>query len=268
MTWLSHPDAALVRGATEVLSSTEELDALFLAGSHGRGSADDFSDIDLLAVAQPGGEAAVAAALETWLKATAGLAYWQAHFGGRLINAITSNWRRIDLSFVAQDALKARPKNTLVPLHDPEGLHGLLAPPRGPVAPSPQKVTALALEFLRVLGLLHVGAGRGEWVLLVKGLGLLRDMLVDLMLEEVAEPEKGGILHLSRLLPEADMALLLNLPYPGPERAALLKAYAEVAGAFLPRAKALHARLELPWPTDFEAATRDVLRRELALELS
>ncbi|MBY6047989.1 nucleotidyltransferase domain-containing protein [Vannielia litorea] len=267
MTWLTHPDAPLIRTLTEILSASDGLESLFLGGSHGRGTADAYSDIDLVAVARPGDEKLLTEALRGGLPGSLEPVLWQVRFDVRLVNAITPQWRRIDLSLPAREHLLARASNTLLPLHDPDGLHAMLAPPQPLATPSPQRVSALTREFLRVLGLLHVGMGRKEWVLLVKGAGLLRDMLVDLMLEEVPEPEKGGILHLSRLLPTQDMAQLTALPYPGPDRAELLAAYTALAGAFLPRARSLHIALGLSWPEAFEAATRDLLRRELSLEL-
>ena len=261
-----HPDAPLIEDLATALSGVAGLRALFLSGSHGRGTADRFSDVDLLGVAEAEANPAVIAAFRAALESGPGCVFFQELFGGRLCNAITPGWRRVDLFL--PEGLVGRAQNLLVPLFDPEGLHGTLPERLPPVSPSPERVARLTREFLRVLGLLHVGAGRGEAVLLVKGLGLLRDMLTELMLQEVPEPDKGGALHLSCLLPPADMALLDSLPYPGPDLPALLYAHRALAEAFLPRARALHARLGLDWPAGFEAATRDVLRRELGLEIA
>ena len=263
MDWKASDDAALIETLATALAQATGLTAVFLSGSHGRGSADRFSDIDLVGLTD--NRTAAVAALHAALEAGPGVVYFQELFGGRLCNAITPEWRRVDLFL--PDGLEGHAQNLLVPLHDPVGLHATLPEALPPAAPSPARVSSITNEFLRVLGLLHVGAGRGEDVLLVRGLGILRDKLAELMLEEVPEPDKGGALHPSRLLPPEDMAILIALPCPGPDRAALLAGYAEVAGGFLPRARALHTRIGLDWPGAFEAATRAVLRRELALEL-
>jgi hypothetical protein len=61
---------------------------------------------------------------------------------------------------------------------------------------------------------------------------MLRDMLIDLMQEDAALPEVQGALHLSRLLPPGDMAILTALPPARPDVAAHLA----IARTFVPRA--------------------------------
>ncbi|MBY3389195.1 hypothetical protein [Rhizobium laguerreae] len=56
------------------------------------------------------------------------------------------------------------------------------------------------------------------------------------MLEEVNVPDRGGALHLSKVLPEADMDLLLSLPFPKPNREEVIDANFDIARHFLPRA--------------------------------
>lgn len=63
-----------------------------------------------------------------------------------------------------------------------------------------------------MLGLLPVVIGRGEFVVGQSGVGLLRSMLIDVMLEEVAVEDRGGALHLNQLLPAHRQQVLTDLP--------------------------------------------------------
>jgi hypothetical protein len=249
------------------MAAEPALRALFLAGSHGRDAADAHSDLDFLGVADPAEHPQLAKAWQDALSAERALVYCKTLFHGSLVNAITEDWLRIDLFLSGPDGLARRSQAELRPVLDPEGLYATLVPAPPPPAPDPARVEATTLEFLRVLGLLAVGAGRDEHVLLVRGLGILRDLLIDLMHEENPPAFRGGALHISRTLPAADMALLQALPYPGPDRAALIAAHGALAAVFLPRARALHDRLGLAWPGAFEAATRRYLAREVGLDL-
>lgn len=55
-------------------------------------------------------------------------------------------------------------------------------------------------EFIRILCLLHLAAGRAEYINGVLGVYHLRNLLIDLMIEETNAPNRGGVLHLNRLI--------------------------------------------------------------------
>ena len=95
----------------------------------------------------------------------------------------------------------------------------------------------------------------------MKGAELLRDLLRDLMLEACPLPDRGGMLHLSRLLTPEQMAVLETLPFPRPEREEAIAAHVATAAVFLPLARRMTDELDLHWPTAFEKATRAHLRR-------
>jgi hypothetical protein len=84
----------------------------------------------------------------------------------------------------------------------------------------------------------------------------MRDHLVSLLMQDVGNPDPGGMLHQSKLLPLEQMHMLERLPYPGPERQALIEANLAIAREFMPRAKTMAERLGIEWPHAFEAATR------------
>jgi hypothetical protein len=92
--------------------------------------------------------------------------------------------------------------------------------------------------------------------------------LQDLMLEECPLPDRGGVLHPSRLLTPAQMAVLRQLPYPRPEREAVIAAHVAVAAVFFPLAREMAARIGTVWPDAFEAALRRRLKAELGITLA
>lgn len=244
----------------DVAAQSGLFEGLFLVGSFGKGTADRWSDVDLVGLVPADQQDAAIAWWQGWLAGREHLIYFKTLArGGRLANAITESWLRVDLNLPPDAHLEWRPQDGLRALYDPSGL--LAAQPVSLPAhrPDPARIEAMVIEFLRILGLTPVGLGREEWVVMAMGTGMLRDMVSQLMQEELPIPDRGGMLHLSRLLPEADMVVLLGLPYPAPERVALLAAQVEIARVFLPRARALSARIGASWPHEFETAVREHL---------
>jgi hypothetical protein len=99
------------------------------------------------------------------------------------------------------------------------------------------------------------------------GAGLLRDMLIDLMLEDVAVEDRGGALHLNALLPDDRRQALAELPPVRATGESVIAAHVVCAAAFLPLARDLHRRNGLEWPEEMEAALRRHLRATLSIEL-
>ncbi|MEL6588047.1 MAG: hypothetical protein AAFQ50_15565, partial [Pseudomonadota bacterium] len=143
----------VIRRAVASLLATGVVDGLYLAGSHGTGQADAFSDIDLVAVAAPDAHGAVADAWQTALAAEVEVVHWDRQSRwGTLVNAITVAWTRVDL-FVVQD-LRGRAQDALRPVHDRDGLWADLPPKTGAKHPDPAQITRTATEAIRILGLL------------------------------------------------------------------------------------------------------------------
>ncbi|EBA13677.1 aminoglycoside 6-adenylyltransferase [Roseobacter sp. CCS2] len=241
--------------------------ALFLSGSYGNGMADAYSDIDFIMVAEDGATDAIA---EMWKNAVGQtgeiVLWWDRTTVPVLINAITADWTRTDLIILKPDQMKAHAQNTLKPLFDHDGIYGGLPENALPPQPSSARFLYHVEEFIRVLGLLHLAVGREEYINGVLGVFHLRNKLVDLLIAETNAPNRGGVLHLNRLIPDEQKALMMSLPAPVAERDAIIKAHLAYAAAFLPRARKRAADLGVDWPGRFEAVTWAKLQDALGIE--
>lgn len=250
----------LISAVTEKVNNNAAIRALFLSGSFGRGTADEWSDVDLIALVDPDEQSAVAAEWRIALDSITPIVFWsELNRGGHVINAVSHEWLRCDLALITPEQFVGRAKTTVQPLIDRDGLYAELPESLPPRQPNADTVNYLIHEFIRMLGLMPVAAGRGEYVTMVLGVGMLRDHLTTLLMQDVTLPDPGGILHQSKLLPPDQMRLLAALPYPGPEREALIEANLAIAREFMPRARAMAKRLNLQWPEAFEYATRQRL---------
>jgi hypothetical protein len=251
---------------TRIVASLEpdpRVRALFLSGSFGRGTADAYSDVDLLAVTPAEAHEAMAADWRGVMEAIAPIVHWNRLPHALVLNAITDTWLRCDIQIVGPDNLGGRAQDRLKVLIDRDGIFGALPTTLPHQGVDPGRMRAMITEFIRVLGLLPVADGRGEYEVGVFGSSLLRRMLTDLLVAEMDVGDTGGALHLSRVLNAERMALLLALPVARPNRTSVIEANLATARLFMPRAKELAAKLGIEWPQDFEAATRRVLTKAL-----
>jgi len=256
----------LSRRITATLRADGRIRAAWLTGSLGRGDADRYSDVDVLAaVTEPDRTGLV----EHWPAITDAIAptvhvQW---LGSTVVNHITADWLRFDVSFVDPDRLGERSADGLRPLFDPAGLTGRFGPPAADPGPDAATVARLTREFLRVLGLLPVVLGRSDHVVGASGAGLARTLLIQLMVAETGRADPGGALRLGAVLPAHRLAELAALPPIVATRDAVLAAHLACARLFLPLARTLADRSGAPWPADMLAALRRHLDRELGVRL-
>jgi len=237
-------------------------DALFLSGSCARGLADDQSDLDFVGVVEPERASKAVAEWKALLGSIVPVVLWnERQQGAVLLNAVTSDWLRCDVSLVSQAMFGQQAKDLVRPLHDPLDLYAGLLETRRQTALDGRQLSRLVSEFIRVLGLLVVVDTRSEYIVGASGVGMLRDFCRELLLLDMPQAYRGGALHLNRLLGAEDLALLKGLPYPAPERDAVVAAHAGVAAFFLPRARALAAEHGVAWPAAFEDAAKRALAR-------
>lgn len=258
--------AKVIETIGQAMTDQPGIRALFLSGSYGNGRADAYSDIDFVLVAEAGATDAVAAQWRAAVAQTGEIVlWWDRADVPVLINAITADWTRTDVILLRPDQMGAHTQQSLKPVFDHDGIYAGLAE-RAPVRGSnPAKFKHQVEAFIRILGLLHLAAGRAEYNNGVLGVFHLRNLLVDLLIEETDAPDRGGMLHLNRLITEEQKALMTALPPPVATREAMIAAHLAYAQAYLPRARARAAALGVVWPEAFEAATWDVLGKTLGL---
>lgn len=257
---------SLVDAISAVLQGEPRIEAAWLAGSLGRNAGDEFSDVDVVVLCPDGTANEIAA--KPGLLNFAKPVLINTLFGGRIVNAITPDWQRFDLVFAEASDLSRYNANDLKPLFNRTGKE----PPRcAPVSrPStPEGLAKLVQEFYRVMTLAPLGIGRKEYIVALSGIELLRRMTVDLMLEEngVGQNQRGGALRLNPFLTSEQIQSLQSLPAVAAERDSLLRCQKAIANIFLPRAKALAARIGMEWPSALEDASRAHLKSQLDLEI-
>lgn len=254
----------IIAAAKTAFRDDEAVRGLFLSGSFGRGTQDEWSDVDLLAIVAKDDQRGVADRWKVALNALQPVVYWnELERGGFLINAVTEDWLRCDLYMVEPGHIGQRAKNTIAPLIDRDGIYDALPDALPLKTPNPHALRYQINEFIRILGLTPVAMGRGEYLTAVMGNGLLRGLLADLFMQDVSDPDTGGILHMSKLLPAEQIRIMSDLPFPNATAEAVLEGHLAVARIFMPRARQMAERLNVEWPEAFEAATRRVLEEKL-----
>lgn len=259
--------AEVTETIAEALSGEEAIRGLFLSGSYGTGRQDAHSDIDFVLVSRDGATDAMAALWQQAVARTGEIVlWWDRTTAPVLINAITADWTRTDVLILKPDQMGRHSQHSLKPLFDKDGLYAALPSALPEPAPDPARMRYQVEEFIRILGLLHLVVGRGEYLNGVLGLFHLRNKLVELMIQETNAPDRGGMLHLNRLITDAQKAVLTALPPPVPEREAMITAHLAYAAAYLPRARIWAEKIGADWPERFEAATWAKLSETLSVD--
>lgn len=261
------------RTAIDVISAALQgvpsVRALFLGGSYGAGIEDAYSDIDFVAVSSDGPSDSFST---HWRDAVGRVGeivlWWDRQGKPALINAVTVDWLRLDVVIVTPDQMRERGASGLKLLFDHDEISSAVPVARQSPSVDPSRIKWQIEEFIRIIGLLPVAIGRGEYLNGITGIFHLRNLLIALLIEETAAPDRGGALHLNRLISEEQKRLLAALPVPLPTREAVIAANIAYAEAYLPRARRMAEEIGVEWPQRFEQATRSHLRKALSVELT
>jgi hypothetical protein len=251
---------------TSLLTATN-VRALYLSGSYGNGLADNFSDIDFVLVTTDGATDEVVEVLHTAISKIGEIVpWWDRTTRPILINAITDDWTRIDALILKPDQMGLQTQSSLKPLFDHDGIFDSLPASPKNKGPNAARFKYQFKEFIRILGLLHLAAGRKEYINGVLGVFHLRNLLIDLLIEETGAPNRGGALHLNRLITDEQKELLTLLPPAVPNLDAMVTAHLAYAAAYLPRARRLAQQWDIEWSERFETATWPQLNRSMSME--
>ncbi len=258
----------LVANLHRLLEAEPRVEAAWLAGSLGRGAGDAFSDVDILALTTDGAAAALSAELQARFAEVTRPVLVNRLFGGRILSVVTEDWARFDITLAETGDLSRYNATELTVLFN-RGERAPLSRTDPAYHTTPEQLLPIVQEFLRVLGLAVVGAGRKEYVVMLSGIELMRQMTVNLMLEQngVSPAARGGALRRNPLLTSEQRTALEVLPPLSADRDSLLTASAALVALFLPRAKQLGAEIGMAWPIELEEATRRNLQRRLGLEI-
>ncbi len=259
---------SLLDRAQRFLSDDSRIDAVWLAGSLARGTGDALSDVDLLVCCAADQLDAVSHDIVRNAGTIAPVLLANSLVGGRVVSLVLEGWKRLDFSLTGREQLGLYDPGSHVSLFNRAGVK-LTGQHRGTYQPSADAVLSLVREFLRVLGLAAVVAGREEYVVLMSGVEQLRGMTVNLMLEEnaIAPWARGGHLSRRQLLTAAQYGALESLPPLSADRQSTLANHEALAALFLPLARRVAADAGAAWPEALEAATRAYLREQLGMTI-
>lgn len=202
-----HPGAPTARRAVEVLRTDPRISSLWLVGSLGSGTADRFSDVDLLAVTT--GSDAEHGIRDGLTDALTPVILNEVDFATSvLLTVVTPDWARIDVTLLRPGhRLPGLPEHTVNLFDRSGGDHEWLA--RTPQHPS---AGDQATELVRILGLAPVVLGRDHLTTAVGGCGLLVTGLSALAATVTATQLGRGAMAAESVLDPAARRLLSELP--------------------------------------------------------
>jgi hypothetical protein len=253
----------------EIVALDKRVLAAWIAGSFANGTADEYSDVDLHLLVE---DSRLEEFGQQWpdLIHQIGPTVMDRPIG-RVVGgySIMPDWLHLDV--VCHPVSTFDPAKLLgcLPLVDRNGLL-----PAGPSpGPSPYGEPYFPADvvdfYYYLLGNLVVVLGRGELNLASNGSIMRRDIgLVPIMLAENGVRKTDGNKRLYPYLADEQRAFLEALPPVAADRDLIIAFDALVAAEVSRRGRALARRTGARWPAEFEQATLDYLRRELAMDVA
>jgi hypothetical protein len=259
---VSHSGQELLGRLVELLRAEPLVRGAWLYGSHGRGEADAYSDLDVWVVTED-----VDALLARWPVLAQGLGPLAVFEPLQRIPGyrhILPDWSGLDVWISPVRDLEDRDAETVRLLLDSGGLAGRLPANRPAPGPDVDKAAGLTAEFLRMLGHLPAVLARGDVLYGVSLAQVLRLQLIELMLCDLRITDPGGSGHSYRHLPADRRAALLRLPVAGNDLESVRAAQLACAELFVPLARALCGER---FPQPMYRALAGWLERELGERL-
>jgi predicted nucleotidyltransferase len=259
---LRDPVAALVSACEE----EPAIMASWVGGSLARGTADDWSDVDLhVLVADPEG---FGSRITDWFarEMTAAYAGGIPDVPGGFI-FVTPEWIHVDVIVHDLDDFRQdeHPAHVLL---DPEGILRDIPGSAEEMMGEPYLPDGQVQLFIYFMGATVTVIRRQEWLALAQGAAAFRDsLLIPLMLAENGVRKTDGAKRLNPYLTREQRAAIEAIPAVGSDPEQLIEAHTAIAREYLTRARRLTALLGQPWPTAFEQASLDLWRSELGIDL-
>lgn len=257
---------ALIARLQAHLEADPAIEALWLGGSLGRGAGDAYSDVDLIALVADGKAMGTGQTYGRDLGQSIPSVIVRTVHGGGVVTVVTETWERFDISFVEPSGLgRFDPAEIRILFNRGENAPA----PRvaAPYRTAPETLAPMIEEFFRILGLMVLSLGREEYLLGLSGIGFMRQLTLDLMLEEngIGPMSRGGALSRRPLLTSQQLAELDGLATVSADREGIIRGNLDIARIFVPRARRLAAEIGLDWPQPLEDAVRRHLKGQLDL---
>jgi len=236
--------------------------AAWLGGSLARGTADDWSDVDLhVLVDDP---EAFGASIEQWM-ATVGTWVLADPIpgvpGGFLF--VTPDWIHVDVIVHGSEGFSQSNLPARVLVGD-EGLVREVAAADDEMTGDPYLPLDQVKLFLYFLGVTVTVIKREEWVACRQGTALMRDtLLIPLMLAENGVRKTDGAKRLNRYLTTDQIEALDVISPASSAPDDLITSHAAIAREYLTRGRRLAHRVGEAWPEQLEQATVELWKREL-----
>jgi hypothetical protein len=240
--------------------------AAWVGGSLARGTADDWSDLDLHLLVEDAEE--FSGRVLDWFARSMPtvLADRIPGVDGGFI-FVTPDWIHVDVIVHGrpdfdQDAFPARV------LLDPAGLVHDVPASADEMVGAPYLPLDQVRLYLYFLGVTITVIHRREWLALAQGAAGFRDnLLIPLMLAENGVRKSDGAKRLNRYLTAEQIEALQAIPAIGSDPRRLVEAHTAIAREYLTRARRLAATTGEEWPGALEKATVALWRRELDVDL-
>lgn len=255
---------------TTLLKHHNSVTAAWLTGSYGRGDADQFSDVDIIAYVEDAAKAEETfTSLIDCIKKDGEIVFSKLILKSRTINTINEDWGRCDITIVDKSNLSEVIATNVKTLFDKNNATDLL--------PSKNLVSNYNIlyelrenteEFIRILGLLPVVISRQELAVAQSGVFVLKDKLIRLMLLENKGHVKRGALSIKKSLSAEQYALLEHMPVVSVSEDSIIKGHEYLAHYYLSKAKVLCSDYGIEWPSRFEEATLLNIKDKIGLDLT
>lgn len=244
------------------LNDDTQVQAAWLAGSFGRGSADRYSDIDLhLLLADVD---AFRAGAREWLESLRPLVLYKLLFDGQMVNALTDDGLRIDI-WLHAEAVSLDPASVDVLLDRSSVLR--LEAPSATTPDSAQTASALLAqieEFWRCIALLPTVIGRQEFLVAFTGLTVELGLVTEILMAAYGAQRERGVKILNPYLgdecrAELEAALQMN----GLNAESLIAAHMALAGVVCSHGPRIAQRYGFAYPAALQEAVLHYAAREL-----
>ncbi len=253
----TEPQLALLDRVVEALRGEPRVAAAWLVGSFALGNADAFSDLDVhCLVADEDAESLSRDWLDLVRAVTPVVTMMPFRTGTLGGSVITPEWLHLDVAIHRASTLDVATLAGMAPLFDRTGRLPAGPVPLPPEDRRPHFPHDVVQWFFYLFGSLVVVVGRNEPAWAMNGVITMRDAgLVPLMMAENGTRRIGGNKRLNPFLTPEQREVLRSLPPIAPTIDSVVAAEVAIARDFIPRGRALAARVGAEWPAALEEAT-------------